>query len=401
MTFRKVLFWIHLAAGCVAGLIILVMSATGVLLTYERQMLASAERGPLQIESPPAGSRLSVEELVSALQRERGRIAGGTMLTLRSDPHQPAEFRAGREGATYVNPYTGKVLPHAGTSRIRTFFEKARAWHRWLGVEGEGRAAARAITGACNLCFLFLAVSGAYLWLPRRWSWRTVRPVLLFRREATGKARDFNWHNVFGFWALVPLILVIATALPMSYSWANDLLYRMTGTTPPATQGRGPGGPERQPGGPRNEQPPVHADINKLWTRAESQTPGWKSITARVAIGREPVSFTIDTGDGGQPQKRSTLLLDPETADVIRSETFADANRGRQLRMWSRFVHTGEYYGIIGQTVAGIASFAGLMLVWTGLSLAFRRFAAWKDRRLRKRASGVEETASVGSPGDR
>ena len=43
--FRKILFWAHLSCGVAAGLIILLMSATGVLLTYERQMLDSAARG--------------------------------------------------------------------------------------------------------------------------------------------------------------------------------------------------------------------------------------------------------------------------------------------------------------------------------------------------------------------
>ncbi|MBZ5651294.1 MAG: hypothetical protein LAO18_12500 [Acidobacteriia bacterium] len=36
MAFRRVLFWVHLTAGCVAGLVILVMSVTGALLAYRR-----------------------------------------------------------------------------------------------------------------------------------------------------------------------------------------------------------------------------------------------------------------------------------------------------------------------------------------------------------------------------
>ena len=33
MDIRKILFWLHLVAGCVAGAIVMVMSLTGVLLT--------------------------------------------------------------------------------------------------------------------------------------------------------------------------------------------------------------------------------------------------------------------------------------------------------------------------------------------------------------------------------
>lgn len=39
-------------------------------------------------------------------------------------------------------------------------------WHRWFNISGEGRANARAITGAANRMFLFFIISGIYLWLP-------------------------------------------------------------------------------------------------------------------------------------------------------------------------------------------------------------------------------------------
>ena len=46
---------------------------------------------------------------------------------------------------------------------------------------------------------------------------------------------------------------------------------------------------------------------------------------------------------------------------------------GQRARSWFRFVHTGEQYGVIGQTIAGIASLAACFLVYTGLALAWRR----------------------------
>ena len=40
MKLRTLIFWPHLIAGITAGIVILVMSVTGVLLTYERQLIA-------------------------------------------------------------------------------------------------------------------------------------------------------------------------------------------------------------------------------------------------------------------------------------------------------------------------------------------------------------------------
>src|SRR6185503_6741603 len=96
-----------------------------------------------------------------------------------------------------------------------------------------------------------------------------------------------------------------------------------------------------------------------------------------------PLTFNIDSGTGGQPQKRAQLVLDRSTGNVVRWEPFSSYTRGRQLRSILRFAHTGEVVGIIGQTIAGLVSAGGAMLVFTGLALAIRRFLAWAANRSR------------------
>jgi uncharacterized iron-regulated membrane protein len=60
MNLRKIIFWLHLTAGVLAGTVILVMSATGVLLAFERQIVAFAERG-IRTVAPPAIPRTAPE----------------------------------------------------------------------------------------------------------------------------------------------------------------------------------------------------------------------------------------------------------------------------------------------------------------------------------------------------
>ncbi|HEX6214823.1 MAG TPA: PepSY domain-containing protein, partial [Vicinamibacterales bacterium] len=62
-------------------------------------------------------------------------------------------------------------------------------------------------------------------------------------------------------------------------------------------------------------------------------------------------------------------------------ETFERLSAGRRARSWLRFAHTGEFYGLMGQTIAGIASLGGVFLVYTGFALAIRRLLAWIKRR--------------------
>ncbi len=40
---RTVFFWLHLTAGLTAGVVVFIMSATGVLLTFEKQLIYYAD----------------------------------------------------------------------------------------------------------------------------------------------------------------------------------------------------------------------------------------------------------------------------------------------------------------------------------------------------------------------
>ena len=104
-----------------------------------------------------------------------------------------------------------------------------------------------------------------------------------------------------------------------------------------------------------------------------------------------PLTFNIDRGNGGQPQKRAQLVLDRATGEVVKWEPFSANTRGRQLRSVLRFAHTGEVAGIIGQTIAGLVSMGGAMLVVTGLALAIRRFRAWLAKRARPALADISK----------
>jgi uncharacterized iron-regulated membrane protein len=387
MKLRTVVFWPHLLAGVLAGTVIVIMSATGVILTYERQIIAWSDSHLRSAPPTPGAKRMSVEALLESAQQHHPDLVT-TGITLGSAPDATAVL-ATSDGNRHLDAYTGRLLGESATG-VRQFMSSVRAWHRWLAVEGEGRPLARAITGWSNLLFLFIVVSGAYLWIPRKWSWSQIRSVALFNGKLRGKARDFNWHNVIGVWSVVPLFIVVISAVPISFPWGTALVYRAVGEQPPAPAARGRGAAAAARGGApastgrehREAARPVLAGLDALWARAEQRVAGWRTINLRLpASDRTPVVFAIDSGDGGQPHRRSTLTLDRQTGEVVSYEDFSSLTLGRRIRNTMRFAHTGEVIGLPGQTIAGLATFGSLVLVWTGLSLAWRRLRAWTRRR--------------------
>lgn len=382
---RKIIFWIHLPVGVIAGVVILIMCVTGVLLSFEKQIISWADTRGYRSAPPSAEARhLPVETLVAKAREARG--ADPTAVTLKADVEAPAEVAFGRETTLFLNPYSGQVLGEGATS-VRSFFRTMTDWHRWLGAKGDNRNVARAITGACNLGFLILVASGFYLWWPRNWNLKAVKNQLWFRRGLPAKARDFNWHNVIGFWSAVPLFIVVLSATVISYTWASNLVYRIAGETPPA-----PRAANQQPSRTNNNEPSAQTvtNIDSAWSIAKGQVSDWRSITMQLPTSATAaLTFNIDSGTGGQPQKRSQLVLNRSTGAVTRWEPFSSYTRGRQLRSILRFAHTGEVAGIPGQIIAAIVSLGGAVLVFTGMGLAIRRFYAW----LSKRATAVMKTA--------
>jgi uncharacterized iron-regulated membrane protein len=374
--FRKIIFWSHLFAGVSAGLAIFSTSFTGVVLMYEPQITEYFERNVRRVKPPPDNKRLTYDDLIAKV-RTANPEARPAMILIKSDPSASVAVNIGRDNTVFVNPYSGELL--GGSSATRAFMRRVVDWHRWLAVEGEGRATARSITGACNLAFLWLAVTGVYLWWPRSWTWRALKTSLLFNARLRGNARHWNWHNVIGFWSSSVLVVLTLTAAVMSYSWANDLLYKLTGSEPPR-RAEGPGGAaaERPPRrGQRTETraagSPASFDI--LMTRAQKQVPGWVMIMLRFpSRGDGQVTASIQGPDAFHPFQRSQLTLNRITGEVVKWEPYDGNSTGRKLGTWMRALHTGEAFGFAGQTVAALASLGGCFLVWTGLAMAWRRF---------------------------
>ena len=197
----------------------------------------------------------------------------------------------------------------------------------------------------------------------------------------------------------------------ISYPWASNLVYRLTGSPVPAGRGGGPadrrapvawrgeaergrgrarraqrgdgrertarpeaarssaaGRPARTGGG--SETPAViPAEARSAcWARAEQQVPTWSLLSMRLPNREDgPVAFTITDGAHWNAFARSNAHAEQRHR---RRHPVAALRGGRvsarRSRGWLRFAHTGELGGLLGQIIAGIGCLGGVLLVYTG-----------------------------------
>lgn len=398
---RKTIFWIHLIAGVTVGLVVAMMSFTGVVLMYERQMRNWVAESHY-VEVPEGTARLPLEELLVVGKTARPDAEFASLLVT-NDPGAPVELRAGRRGGIALNPYDGSEM-ETQSEGLESFFSLMTGWHRWFNVQGEGRDFWREVTGVSNVAFLFLVLSGMYLWLPAIWKKAMFKARLWLRKDyPNSKTRDYHWHHIFGIWMAIPLALVVYSGMVISYPWAANFMYAVFGAEPPVQQQAqqaplpqpGPGGavaanangggnreggrgegqvreaPQQQGSIPMVMGLPLASLIDHAITHAEGD---WNRMTLTLPKGDAPtVQIEIDRGNGAQAHKRYTLNLDRNTGSVAGVRNWIDTPEAQRLRGITRFLHTGEVLGFWGQTIAGLASAAAVLLVWTGLALAWRR----------------------------
>jgi uncharacterized iron-regulated membrane protein len=366
MSFKRIIFWAHLVVGVAFGLVILLMSATGVVLTYERQIISYMESRA--VEKPADEQLLSVDELATAVLANGGQP--GNSLVLPRQDGAPATLSVSRRENHLLNPYTGERIDNAAEG-TKSFYGTVTALHRWFALTGENRSLGRAVTGAANLGFLFILVSGIYLWWPKKWTWRIVKLNLLFRRNLpTAKARDYNWHHVFGIWSLVPLFAVVVSGVVISYPWASNMVAAVFGPVSPAATGQA-ASEERQG---QNRAQGEAVSLQAIAETLKQAEPDWQTLSVKLPNGQAArVVMTVDTGNGTQLSRQTTYTVSRVSGEVLGVSGAEDQPAGRRARVFLRFLHTGEVYGFIGQTLAGLASLASVFLFYTGFALAYRR----------------------------
>ena len=379
MSPRKVLFQLHWIFGITVGIVLAIVGATGALLSFEQQIVASLARDSRQVEAN-GRTPLAPAELLTRIAANEAdkRIAG---LNIAREPGATVRVTFAPREQRYVDPYTGSLLP-AASGGAETFFRNVRQLHRWLMLGELGdRDIGRQIVGASTLLLIFMALTGLYLRWPRGRAARRLRTWFVPDFRLKGRAFLWNLHSVIGTWVL-PVYLVIAlTGLQWSYEWYRDGLYSIAGVERPAG---GEGGPREARG---------KADIpnfTRAWETFSREVPGFTAVNVNLAAAPDrPLEFRYLDAQPSHERAFNTLAIDKE-GQVSKSERYQDKKLAARLVSSIFPLHSGSYFGVVGVIVFLIASLMMPLFTVTGWLMYLRRRA---PRARRESLAGATEEA--------
>ena len=392
---------IHLYLSLAAGIIIFCSCFTGTLLVFEKQIehtlhperyyvetqqvrlpLAQLIKGTLK-QMPKArfasvmvygdarrtveiglivpGNKEKKEKLAQADEKKHADAPGKTSKDAKD---------SGKPNLTvFVNPYTGQVAGEY--NRKQTFLYSVEMFHRFLlaGKDSVGDW----IVGISTFLFLFILITGVVLWWPK--TKNIMRQRLKIKWDGSTKRLVHDLHLVTGFYTSVFLIIIVLTGLIMTFKWANQALFAITGSKLEKEQ-------------PKLPQSKYQAGVEALTVDTALQNVAAKIQSAEYYTVRIPKDSTGTYSVNVLPQGAientgDTYYIDQYSGSLAGSQMFAAKSLGQRVRALVKPVHIGSVYGLPTRIISFIVCLLSLIFPVTGVMMWLNRTRK-KGKQVRK-----------------
>lgn len=260
----------------------------------------------------------------------------------------------------WLDPATGKVLDIANTRD-----ELINIMHRLHGsllitTPGLGRK----IVGWMGWAMTVSCLTGLWLWWPRN---NAVVKALRWRRSPSTMN---NLHHMFGFWVLIPLLVVSLTGVYISFPDTSKALFGV------AEWQKGPRPPRPVP------PPPLATpaqSIDAVVATASAEKPGLQLASISLPTEGKRASWRVqfETGPKTEP---ATVQVSDKDGRVAKERRGGGAQAGQpdELSRTMRRLHDGQEMPFLWQVLVFLTGVAPPLLGITGTVMWLRRRARRK-----------------------
>lgn len=380
--YKNIWFKLHLILGLSAGFILLIVGFTGAMLSFEKEILSAINQDTYKVTVFDK-AKLSTKELLEKFQEQKpqAKINGITISSFEDDSvsiNVAGEGQNARKGVTYyVNPYTAEILPELkGVS----FFKTVENIHRRLLLDDLGKQ----VVALSVVSLLVLMFSGIYVYYPR--IKKSFSQSLKLNFQSKGRFFLANLHSAIGMWVIPFYLLASLTGLYWSYEFVSNGLHSITGVEKPKKpqmQGSHEGknkAQDEKPKEPRGEMPiqmsekisfdDISLAVDTFKNLVENR---YSSVSLRFPQKGTIYSFDYLAIDFPHERAKNKIEFDIKTNQVSKHEKYEDKTLTQKLMGSILPLHTGEYFGVVGQTLMFLVSLMMPLFAITGLMLYIKR----------------------------
>ncbi|RZF62693.1 PepSY-associated TM helix domain-containing protein [Sphingobacterium corticibacterium] len=364
---KKLNAWLHLWLGLITGLITFIVSITGCLYVFIDEIREIAHRDRLYVQVEDVSYQpLSI--LMEQAQSAVPVIHEIVRADIQPAPGRTWAFRAGTKYRVYVNPYSAAVV--YVEDQNKEFFRIMLELHRNLLL---GKKIGQPLVAYSILIFLLLCLSGLVLWWPKKWNRKSLKKSFTVKWKASFKRLNYDLHNVWGFYMLIPGLILAMTGLVYSFSWFDQAF----------TYGFS-GGQHRTSWEIPKSAPSKSSDqrtMDSAFIQVLQRYPNADMISMRVREKKDvPYDFQI------RIQKSRTYhfewsYYDKQTAKLLYSYGTDDLNTADKIRAMNYDLHVGSFMGLTSKIFAFLCSMVCASLPLTGFLIWYNKKWGKKKKR--------------------
>ncbi len=297
----------------------------------------------------------------------------------------------GESLSVYVNPANAEVLGHINNDTRIDFVATQIHGTLWMGRWGDY------LVEIAAGWTLVLALSGAYLWFPRRRVPQAVRRAFIPRFREKGRRRWRDMHSVVGALGAPVLVFLAVTGLPWSGFWGESLWSPLV-----ERLDSGYNFPEEDPvsAAKRDASGLETAGLQISWANeirdVPQSTPSESgelaapiSLEQVVGIAREvqmlpgfavglPLDeagvFVLSNGWPSAAQDERTLYLDQYSGEVLEEVSWQESwGALAKATSWGINAHMGRQVGVVNGIVMGAVSLGVVFSVLSAPVMYWKR----------------------------
>ncbi len=378
------------------GVFLFIVGITGAILSFEKEITKFINQDSFYVTAPLNQEKLTPKELLEKYQitNPKAKINSISVSTDASESSViniagSGEGREAKRGINiYINPYTAEVLPEV---KGKAFFSLILDLHRRLMLGEVGKQ----IVAISTIALIILTISGIIIY------WGRIKHSFFksftFKFKHKGRAFLSTMHSAVGMWVIPFYLLVALTGLFWSYQWYNTMLYKIVGVEKPQRQQA----PQMQQG-QKNEEASKSPKVEGQKTQKDGQARGegqrggdnsakfddlQKAVNMfNIFVQKDYYTFTVKLPQKGTLysfsylddkskhfRESNSLEVDINSWQLVKHERFENKPLNEQLMRSILPLHTGEYFGLIGQIGMFLASSLMALFVITGFMLFINR----------------------------
>jgi uncharacterized iron-regulated membrane protein len=363
--FRSWIGKIHLWLGLASGLIVFIIAITGCIYAFqvEIQNLTQPFRFVESSDQPVlppstlksiAERQLPVKKIHAVLYSGKGRSAQVIFYDYEPDYYYYL---------VYINPYSGEVLKVK--DQAADFFQFILDGHFYLWLPP---AIGQPLVASTTLVFVVMMISGIILWWPSKKG--SAKQRFTIRWNARWRRKNYDLHNVLGFYMTWIGIILAMTGLVWGFQWFASGVYAATG----------------------GEKSLVYADpvsdttalvildkpaVDKVWDIMRGEHATAEVIEVHIpetSASSIAASANVDGDTYWQNDYRyfDQYTLKENSVDHVYGR-IDDADGADKLLRMNYDIHTGAIIGLPGKILAFFASLICASLPVTGIMIWWGR----------------------------